>query len=246
MKVLAINSSPKMDKGNTALILNPFLEGMREAGAEVELLYTKKLKIKPCQGCLSCWIKTPGRCVQTDDMQMVYPRLRADTWVFATPLYVDGMASGMKALLERMMPGAQPFVEMRDNHCRHLYRGKYKLGNKTVLVSTCGFWEMDNFNPLLIHMEAICRNMGREFTGALLRTTGPLLKPMMQMGKAVDDIFEAAKEAGHQLVRDGRMSPEILKTVSRDLIPREDFLQLINQLFQQRIDLARSGKKAYG
>lgn len=41
MKILAINSSPKMGNGNTALILDPFLEGMREAGAEVELYYTK-------------------------------------------------------------------------------------------------------------------------------------------------------------------------------------------------------------
>ncbi len=37
MKVNAINGSPKMGKGTTALLLNPFLEGMREAGAEVEL-----------------------------------------------------------------------------------------------------------------------------------------------------------------------------------------------------------------
>ena len=43
MKVIALNASPKMDKGNTALIITPFLEGMREAGAEVELFYTKKL-----------------------------------------------------------------------------------------------------------------------------------------------------------------------------------------------------------
>ncbi|WP_207637584.1 flavodoxin family protein [Desulfotruncus alcoholivorax] len=41
MKVIAINSSPNMGEGNTALILNPFLKGMREAGAEVELFYTK-------------------------------------------------------------------------------------------------------------------------------------------------------------------------------------------------------------
>jgi multimeric flavodoxin WrbA len=40
MKVLAINSSPRMGRGNTALILNPFLEGMKGAGAEVELFYT--------------------------------------------------------------------------------------------------------------------------------------------------------------------------------------------------------------
>ena len=86
MKVLAFNCSPKMNKGNTALILNPFLEGMREAGAEVELFYTKKLKINPCQGEGNCGFKTPGECFQKDDMQMLYPKLRdADIWVFAPP-----------------------------------------------------------------------------------------------------------------------------------------------------------------
>jgi len=44
MRVIAINSSPNMDKGNTALILNPFLEGLKDAGAEVELFYTKKFR----------------------------------------------------------------------------------------------------------------------------------------------------------------------------------------------------------
>lgn len=38
MKVVAINSRPNMGKGNTALVLDPFLDGMREMGAEVELL----------------------------------------------------------------------------------------------------------------------------------------------------------------------------------------------------------------
>ncbi|MCJ7431672.1 flavodoxin family protein, partial [Candidatus Bathyarchaeota archaeon] len=44
-----------MDKGNTALILSPFVEGMREEGAEVELQYVKRLKINPCQGEMNCW-----------------------------------------------------------------------------------------------------------------------------------------------------------------------------------------------
>jgi multimeric flavodoxin WrbA len=50
MKVLALDSSSRMSKSNTTLILNPFLDGVRAAGAEVELFYTKKLKINPCQG----------------------------------------------------------------------------------------------------------------------------------------------------------------------------------------------------
>jgi multimeric flavodoxin WrbA len=50
MMVLAFNGSPKTDKGNTSLILTPFLEGMREAGANVELFYTKKLDITGLRG----------------------------------------------------------------------------------------------------------------------------------------------------------------------------------------------------
>jgi len=35
MKVIAINSSPNMGKGSTAMILTPFLEGLKEAGAQI-------------------------------------------------------------------------------------------------------------------------------------------------------------------------------------------------------------------
>ncbi|MHA2132071.1 MAG: flavodoxin family protein [Promethearchaeota archaeon] len=97
MKVIAINSSPNMDKGNTSLILTPFLEGMKEAGAEVELFYTKKLNINPCQGEFNCWYKTPGKCFQNDDMQMLNPKLlKADVIVFDTQIYCDGVNGFMK------------------------------------------------------------------------------------------------------------------------------------------------------
>ena len=236
MKVLAFNSSPRMDKGNTALILNPFLDGMREAGAAVELFYTKKLNINPCQGCFTCWLKTPGVCFQKDDMQMLHPKLReADITVLATPLYVDGMTGSMKNLLDRLIPLVQPFIELRDGHCRHPLREGRKSG-KVVLVSNAGFWEMDNFDPLLVHMKAICKNMGTEFAGALLRPHGEILKPLMEMGRSPDDVFEAAREAGRQLVEEGKMSPETLSIVSRELAPRESYLRGANRVFQQALD----------
>lgn len=117
MKILVFNSSPNKDKGNTALILNPFLKGMREAGAEVELFYTMDLKINPCQGEFNCWLKTPGQCFQKDDMQMLYPKSGADVTVFASPLYVDGISGPMKNLIDRMIPTLQPFIELRNGHC---------------------------------------------------------------------------------------------------------------------------------
>ena len=236
MKVIAINSSPSMEKGNTAAILNPFLEGMREAGAEVEILYTKKLDINPCQGEFNCWFKTPGQCFQKDDMEIVRPRLwDADVWVLATPLYVDGMSGPMKNLLDRIIPSAQPFFELRDDHIRHPGRAEARH-RKMVLVSNCGFWEMDNFDALVVHIKAICKNTGMEFAGALLRPHGPALKPMLEIGGLVEDVVEAARDAGRQLVRDGKISPETLSTVSRELIPMKDYFQQANQGFKQRLD----------
>jgi multimeric flavodoxin WrbA len=229
MKAIAINASPRMDQGNTAAILNPFLEGMREAEAEVEVYYTKKLNIKPCQGEFNCWHKTPGKCFQEDDMEMLLPKLaEADIQIFATPVYVDGITGPLKNLLDRMIPLLFPSFELRDGHCRHPLRKDIFTG-KMVLVSSCGFWEMDNFDPVLAHMKAICRNMNREFAGALLRPHCSALKAWASRGAPLNDIFEAAKETGHQLVQEGEMSSQTLATVSRPLMTLEAYVQRANQ-----------------
>jgi len=231
MKVIVINASPKMEKGNTAAILTPFLEGMEEAGGEVELFYTKKMKIAPCQGDLACWFKTPGICAQKDDMSMLLPKLAAaGIWVFATPVFVDGMSGPLKCMIDRIIPLVYPFFELRDGHCRHPSRESITSG-KLVLVSTCGFWEIDNFHPLLKHIEAICRNIRREFAGALLRPHSRAFITMADNGDQVRDIFEAAKEAGCQLIRDGAMSSKTLSVISRTLLPLDSYLCMVNQRF---------------
>ncbi|PAV12481.1 iron-sulfur protein [Methanosarcina spelaei] len=236
MKVLAINSSPRMDKGNTALILNPFLEGMKEEGADVELFYTRKLNIHPCTGEFNCWLKTPGKCLHNDDMNLLYPRIdAADVIVFATPVYVDGVTGPMKNLMDRIIPLVQPFFELRDDHCRHPGRGEAKA-RKLVLVSNCGFWEKDNFDPLIVHMKAICKNLSAEFSGALLRPHGEAIAGMLEMGAPIGDIFEAAKEAGRQLAKEQKISQETLDIVSRELLPKDMYIQIVNQYFQQCLD----------
>ncbi len=239
MKVVAINSSPKMDKSVTTLILTPFLEGMEAAGAEVEIFYTKKLDIKPCQGELHCWVKTPGECFQKDDMAMLLPKIaQADVLVFATPVYVDGINGPMKNLLDRMLPLVQPFFELRDGHCRHPRREGVKT-SKMVLVANAGFWELDNFDPLMVHLKAMSKNFEREFAGALLRPHGPALRRMIEAGMPVNDVLDAAREAGRQLAGTGEMSSETLNVVSRTLLPLENYVQIINQGFQTMLDASQ-------
>jgi multimeric flavodoxin WrbA len=236
MKILAVNASPKMDKGNTALLLTPFLEGAADAGADIEILYTQKLHINPCRGDVACWIKTPGKCNQKDDMPQVLEKLRAaDVWVLATPVYVDGMTGPLKTLLDRLIPLGQPFIELQDGHCRHPGRDNVTSG-PLVLVSNCGFWELDNFDPLLIHVRAICKNLGRHFAGALLRPHGHVLQFMKDNHMPVNDIFDAARQAGRHIITDQKINPDTLSTISRPLVPRETFIQPANQAFSRALN----------
>ena len=217
MKVLAFNSSPHKDKGNTALILNPFLKGMREAGAEVELFYTCDLDINPCRGELNCMLKTPGKCLQNDDIQMLTPKLGADVLVFASPVYIWAVNGQMKNLMDRMIPLLPPNK------------------GRVILVSSCGFWGLENFDPLIFHMKTLCRNIDREFAGALLRPHAVYLKMMLEAGAPVQDIPAAAEEAGRQLVVDHTINPKTLGIISRELVSLETWNQRVKQRFSTRL-----------
>ena len=133
------------------------------------------------------------------------------------------------------MPFLRLAVEVRSGRSRHLVEDEVR-GGKVVLVSNCGLWEPENFEPLVAHVEAACRNLNREFSGAVLRPNGPILRAMAEMGAPADDVLEAAKNAGRQLVKEGRMKPENLEVVGRELIPLEMFIESANQHIKQMLD----------
>jgi hypothetical protein len=110
---------------------------------------------------------------------------------------------------------------------------------KVVLVANSGFWERDNFDPLVTWMHAACQNIGREYTGALLRPHGEAMQPLMKRGMALDDVFEAAREAGRQLVRDGAMDRATLDAVGRDLLPRDMYVEQLNRHFARTLERTR-------
>jgi multimeric flavodoxin WrbA len=237
MKALAFNSSPHRDKGNTHMILGPFLDGMKQAGADIELVHILDLDIKPCLGDYDCWLKTPGKCVQSDDMSTVLPKFKGvDILVFGTPLYVDGMSGPMKNFFDRLIALGTPEIVIRDNRCRHRIReSRGDREVKVVLVSNCGFWEIENFDPLVAHIKAICENFSAQFAGALLRPHGPAMKPMMEMGFSMQPLFNACRDAGRQLVETGGIRDETLKEVSRVLIPREMYLTGANAYIKKAL-----------
>lgn len=214
---MAINGSPKMEKGRTAKILTPFVEGMEKAGAMVELFYARRLNVKPCDGEFYCWNKKPGECYIEDNMQSLYPKLReADILVLATPVYIP-LPGEMQNLINRMVPLMDPVLKRENGRTRARFRPDVKI-RKFVLVSSSGWWEMGNFGTVLRTVKELAKDCNVEFAGALLR---PHAGRMAENPRKAEEIFEAARQAGYQLVNEGRMSKSLLKIIGQPLTSEE-------------------------
>lgn len=216
-KVVVINGSPKMEKGNTAKILMPFLEGMEKAGASVELYYARRLNVKPCDGELHCWNKKPGQCYIDDSMQLLYPKLReADILVLATPVYIP-LPGEMQNLINRMVPLMDPVLKRQNGRTRARFRADVKI-SKFVLVSSSGWWEMGNFGTMLRIVKELAKDVNVEFAGALLR---PHSDRIAENQEKAEKIFEAARQAGYELVKKGKISKSLFKIISQPLTSEE-------------------------
>jgi len=66
MNVLIISTSPRAG-GNTDLLCDQVARGAAEAGAAVEKVSLRELKISPCTECGVC--ERTGECAINDDMQ---------------------------------------------------------------------------------------------------------------------------------------------------------------------------------
>jgi len=99
MKVLAINGSPRKN-GNTETVLDAFLKGSSDAGADVEKIRLVDIDYKCCKGCNACHKK--GVCVIKDNLTPVFDAVgSADILVLASPIYSMTVTAEMKAFIDR-------------------------------------------------------------------------------------------------------------------------------------------------
>ena len=235
MEVVVLNGSPKRTHGNSMLILDPFLHGLHEAGAKVDLLHLCDLNIKTCTVCYKCWYKTPGRCVINDDMASVLDRIaKADVWILSTSVYWGGPSSLMKSFMERLLPLVEPIIELDKGKAKYKLR-ESSLTGKIVLVSTSPKYDMEVFAPLITQIKSLSHDVSHEFSGALLRPHAPALRHMMDLGKKTNHIFDAAREAGRLFSKTGVISDELSKVISSDLITQALYIRHLNKEFSKAL-----------
>ncbi|MGV8109486.1 flavodoxin family protein [Methanospirillum sp.] len=223
MNIIAFNGSPRAEQSTTHIMVAAFLAGAEEAGAKTEQIYLAHKKIGYCLGCFSCWLKTPGKCIQSDDMaDLIQKYLSSDVAIFASPLYMDNVSGIMKNFMDRLLPVGDPHFE-KDNHgdVRHI---KGKANNpKFIMISNCGFPEQSNFQVLKLLAKRLARNYQTEFITEIYLGAGGMLQ-VEEMKPLADEYTKLLKTAGAEVVKTGTLSSETSSMLDKPLIKDPGFV----------------------
>ena len=220
MNVLVINGSPKAGASNTMHITRAFLDG---AGwSDAVIVDAAKAKVSACLGCFACWNKTPGKCVISDDMADILPKIiAADVIVWSFPLYYFSVPGALKNLIDRQLPLNLPFMAAESEIGGHPAR--YDLSRQRhVVISTCGFWKPEGNYDAVTAMFDHFYGAGNYTT--ILCGQGELFR-IPELKHRTDEYMAVARRAGAEYCAGG-ISAGTHAELSKPLFPREVFEQM--------------------
>jgi multimeric flavodoxin WrbA len=237
MKITAFNGSPKAERGNTHVMVDAFLAGAQAAGAESENVFLAKKKIAPCTACNACWLKTPGKCSQRDDMdELLAKAIASDVIVFATPVYVDNVTGLMKNFMDRLIPLGDPHWEKDANgECRHVMRNEKP--RKIAVISNCGFPQQSHFQVLRLLFRRVARNIGAELIAEVYRDGGGILTaPAGELQPLIARYKLLVEKAGREAVESSRLSAATIAELERPLLPAQNYVDDYMSFVNKRCD----------
>jgi len=190
---------------------------------------------------------TPGRCAIRDDMTWVLEKMLAsDVLVFASPLYVFTVSAYLKTLLDRMMILGTLEVKVVDGVVVHPPRFPERKW-RWVVISNAGFPERELFEP----MEGVFRRFAWAIGGGTQVTiAGMILKGMGVLFSVPSMLpnyqwfFDACRQAGGEVVREGAIAPATQAVLDRPLldVDPEAFAAMSNTFIDLAAKKARSRK----
>lgn len=227
MNILVLNGSPRGSKSNTLKITNAFIEGLESESTQmITRVNVSEKKIGHCLGCFACWKDTPGTCVIKDDMAEILEHIRkADLVIWSFPLYYFSMPSKIKALMDRMLPLNLPFIEEDSEGCG-THPPRYNISSqRTVLISTCGFYSTShNYEALKAQFDIA---FGQKKVTKILCPEGELFS-QSTLKTRTDEYLSHVRLAGAQYSKSGIIFASTEKELSRLLFSKEIYTTIAN------------------
>lgn len=222
MDILVINASPNGENSVTLKLTRAFLEGM---GQTAEIVSTAFADIAPCKACYACWNSGSKNCVIRDKGYEIIEKIkRAELVIWSIPLFCYGAPSQCKAVMDRMLSTNSPAVYIGDDGLAH-HPGFEGGSKKALLISSAGLPDVEgNFDGLVFQL----KRMFGQGTQAVLCAEGPLfmIPPARDMA---EQYLKLVQKAGGEYMAKGHISPETLSALNTPMMPREQYIKLMNR-----------------
>ena len=225
-KIIVFDGGPRNSKfSKTSFMANHFCKGAESAGAAVEFVRLKDMKINPCSGCYSCWTKTPGQCIFKDDMTELRKKFRkADLVVFASPLYIFNVTGIMKNFLDRLLPNMKPYMLLKEGLTLHPHRYSEDNDQVFVVFSAAGFPEVEhNFDGLKAMFRCLHSHSEKAFLMGEFYLPGAELIAQPVYADRRKKVKQTCYDAGRQCVMEGKIKTESMQTVATMEITQAKF-----------------------
>jgi len=157
VNITAIYCSPRKG-GNTDLLMQAFLAGLRSAGGRPRELYLSNFSVLPCTACAGC--ADTGRCVLDDDMEVLYRFFEeSDVLVLAAPVFFYGFGAMAKAMVDR----CQAFWVRRYRLKQDMNKDRPSGSGRGILLSAGGSGGSRNFEGILLSARYFFDALGMSF-----------------------------------------------------------------------------------
>ena len=255
MKILAINSSYRGDKGHTGFLIDKLFQGAKAAGAECQVVTLARLKINRCLACGKCHTKEHHlKCVYEtrDDVAAAFHQMsQADIIVYATPVYVFGLSGLLKTFLERFYGrGDSGDLSISRSGLMFHHVDRSICSKPFVTLVCCDNLENETPKNTLSYFRTFSRFMDAPQVGVLVRNGGGITghgsEADLESFPALRDAYLAFEQAGRELVRYGRVRSATERRASQSIIP-VPFFRLLKRLPAVRskiVERARQMRKS--
>jgi FMN-dependent NADH-azoreductase len=201
MRIMAINGSPRGKGGNTDVLVQSFLDGAVNAGADTETVYLSEKRIEHCKGCHSCWTATPGQCVIKDDMSSILRQMGVPAFiVLASPVYLANVTGTLKDFIDRLTVTGNPHTARDITRDGQSSSDGRPTPPQFILASSCGFPGNGQFDVVSLWIQRLATMMGTRVAAEILTSQGKALRmPTEAQATGVKEFLSSVTAAGRAL-----------------------------------------------
>ena len=251
MKIVAINGSHRGDKGFTHFLINKVATGATQEGASFETIDLSKHKINRCIGCQMCHTeKSFLKCIYEgeDDVKEIFDKIRrADTLIFATPIYLFNMSGLLKVFLDRINSTGDSGKLQMSKSGLFFHHIDHELCSKPfVLLVCCDNMEDETPKNVISYFRTYSKFMDAPMVGTIVRKSGKLIGHGQSPEKErrypkIYDVYDALQQAGRDLAIIGKIHSKTQNRTNQHII---DIPPMLNILMKFRPFKKRALEKA--